>query len=102
VDVKEGLALDYARAFLSDVDWREIAKHMIEDYATSFHVVGIDEDDGNATILEEFNNSGEAREWMLRYASKEDAGGWKRLEVLDTRDECAETMFSWNAEEIAA
>jgi hypothetical protein len=28
----EGLALDYARAFLSDVNWREIAKHMRDDY----------------------------------------------------------------------
>ncbi len=26
----EGLALDYARAFLSDVNWREIAEHMID------------------------------------------------------------------------
>ena len=28
-----GLARDYALAFLSDVNWREIAKHMIDDYA---------------------------------------------------------------------
>jgi hypothetical protein len=27
-----GLALDYAEAFLSDVNWYEIAEHMIEDY----------------------------------------------------------------------
>jgi hypothetical protein len=27
-----GLALDYAEAFLSDVNWFEIAEHMIEDY----------------------------------------------------------------------
>ena len=27
------LALDYAMAFLSDVNWHEIAKHMIADYA---------------------------------------------------------------------
>lgn len=27
-----GLALDYALAFLSDVNWREIAEHMIEAY----------------------------------------------------------------------
>jgi len=33
IDVKHGLALDYARAFLQDVNWREIAKHMIEAYA---------------------------------------------------------------------
>ena len=28
----EGLARDYALAFLHEVDWREIAKHMIEAY----------------------------------------------------------------------
>ena len=27
----EGLAADYARAFLSDVNWYEIAEHMIDD-----------------------------------------------------------------------
>lgn len=31
----EGLALDYARAFLSDVNWYEIAKHMRKDYELS-------------------------------------------------------------------
>lgn len=30
----EGLAQDYALAFLDDVNWREIAQHMIEDYRT--------------------------------------------------------------------
>ena len=29
----EGLARDYAMAFLSDVNWYEIANHMIEDYS---------------------------------------------------------------------
>ena len=29
----EGLARDYALAFLGAVDYREIAEHMIEDYA---------------------------------------------------------------------
>jgi hypothetical protein len=28
----EGLARDYALAFISDVDWYEIAGHMIEEY----------------------------------------------------------------------
>jgi hypothetical protein len=28
----EGLVLDYARAFLSDVNWREIAQHMVNDF----------------------------------------------------------------------
>ena len=31
-DVKEGLALNYARAFISDVNWYEIAEHMRRDY----------------------------------------------------------------------
>ena len=31
-EVPEGLAADYARAFLSDVNWYEIAEHMINDY----------------------------------------------------------------------
>ena len=29
----EGLAVDYARAFISDVNWQEIAQSMIEAYA---------------------------------------------------------------------
>jgi len=29
-DSLEGLAIDYARAFLSEVNWYEIAQHMIE------------------------------------------------------------------------
>jgi len=29
----ENLAVDYALAFLQDVNWHEIAKHMIADYA---------------------------------------------------------------------
>lgn len=33
MDTKEGLALDYARAFLDDVNWYEIAEHLIETYA---------------------------------------------------------------------
>ena len=28
----EGLALDYARAFISCVDWREIARHKLAEY----------------------------------------------------------------------
>jgi hypothetical protein len=28
-----GLALDYAMAFMSDVNWTEIAEHLIEQYA---------------------------------------------------------------------
>lgn len=31
----EGLARDYALAFLSAVNWREIAQHLIDDYITA-------------------------------------------------------------------
>jgi len=34
MDAREGFARDYALAFLSDVNWHEIATHMIEDYRT--------------------------------------------------------------------
>lgn len=30
--VPNGLAKDYARSFLKDVNWHEIAKHLLEDY----------------------------------------------------------------------
>ena len=33
IDAKPGLALDYARAFLSDVNWQEIAEHLLENEA---------------------------------------------------------------------
>ena len=32
-DRATGLALEYARAFLSDVNWDEIAEHKIKEYA---------------------------------------------------------------------
>lgn len=100
---KEGIVLDYARAFVSEVNWHEIAV-ALREYACIddrwFHVVGIDENDGNATILEQFTNSGEARQWMLRYIAIENAGNWKHIEVLDTRDECAETLFRWESAEL--
>jgi len=31
-EVPDGLAKDYALAFLQEVNWHEIAQHMIEDY----------------------------------------------------------------------
>lgn len=33
-DVPDGLAKDYAMAFLSEVNWAEIARHIAEDYKT--------------------------------------------------------------------
>ena len=35
-DAKEGLALDYARAFLADVNWYEIGDAMRDAYAEEF------------------------------------------------------------------
>jgi hypothetical protein len=32
-ETSSGVARDYALAFISDVDWHEIAEHMVEDYA---------------------------------------------------------------------
>ena len=31
----DGLAKDYAFAFMSDINWREIAEHIIEDYKSN-------------------------------------------------------------------
>lgn len=33
IDCPEGIARDYALAFLSDVNWHEIARHMVDAYA---------------------------------------------------------------------
>ena len=33
MSAKEGFALDYARAFVSEVNWREIARSVMEEYA---------------------------------------------------------------------
>jgi len=35
IDCAEGLARDYALAFLSEVNWYEIAEHLIADYVES-------------------------------------------------------------------
>ena len=41
----EGIALDYARAFVSDVNWYEIAEYMIEAYADASDDESDDESD---------------------------------------------------------
>lgn len=102
------LVMSYAMAFLADVNWREIAQHMIDAYPEHFadplpfKVVGVDENDGTTTVLEEFDNSAEAKDWAQKYVSKEDAGGWKQVCVDDRREECAETIWKWEAEELEA
>lgn len=102
------LVMSYAMAFLADVNWREIAEHMIDAYPEHFadplpfKVVGVDENDGTTTVLEEFDNSAEAKDLAQKYVSKEDAGGWKQVCVDDRREECAETIWKWEAEELEA
>lgn len=61
----------------------------------SFHVNGVDPDDGSVTLLFEADNSSEAREWMNRYVQSENAGGWSRIEIHDMRGECAENLWVW-------
>ena len=63
-----------------------------------FHVVGIDET-GCSTVLYEADNSGTAKHWFNKYISKENAGNWPCVMVLDTRDECAETLWRWEREQ---
>jgi hypothetical protein len=100
------LVLSYAMAFLEDVNWREIAKHMIDAYPDHFEqadpepfkVLGID-NDGSPTVLAEFDNSWQAKDWARKYVSTENAGNWPQVCVDDTRDECAETIWKWEAEE---
>lgn len=65
---------------------------------TMFQVIGIDTEDGSATVLQDFTNSAEARTWFQRYVGRENAGNWPRVEVLDTRSECAETLWWWSSE----
>ena len=36
MDVREGLALDYARAFMSNVDWYDIGRSMRDAFADDF------------------------------------------------------------------
>lgn len=60
-----------------------------------FVVEGVDTADGSRTELESFDSSGEAREWLGRYVSREDAGGWDLIEVYDVRGEDAERIAFW-------
>lgn len=60
-----------------------------------FIVEGVDLDDGSRTELAAFDNSAEARAFLQRYISREDAGGWSLIEVYDTRGEDAERLWFW-------
>lgn len=44
VDGASGLAIDYARAFISEVNWREIAQSMIDTYLDDYDQQAADED----------------------------------------------------------
>lgn len=42
--IEDGIALNYARSFVSDVDWREIAEHAAADYP---HLLASDDDESD-------------------------------------------------------
>ena len=44
IDGASGLAIDYARAFISEVNWREIAQSMIDTYQNDYDQQAADED----------------------------------------------------------
>lgn len=48
IDAKEGLALDYARAFISDVNWYSIAEHMRDEYELNDDDENDDDDESEA------------------------------------------------------
>lgn len=64
-----------------------------------FKVEGVELEDGSRTLLNEYATSHEARTFMERYVSKEDAGGWSLIEVYDTRGEDAERLAFWGREQ---
>jgi hypothetical protein len=45
INGETGLAVDYARAFLSDVDWHDIARSMIDVYQDAYDQQAADESD---------------------------------------------------------
>lgn len=65
---------------------------------TDFVVEGVDVADGSRTVLQEFASSGEARDFLRRYTSSEDAGGWDLIEVYDVRGDDAERIAFWERE----
>ena len=63
--------------------------------ANGFIIEGVDTADGSRTELATFDNSGEARDFLRRYTSKEDAGGWDLIELYDVRGDDAERLAFW-------
>ena len=63
-----------------------------------FIVEGVADDDGARTLLMDFDNSGEARAWLARYVSRENAGNWNLIELYDVRGEESERLAFWERE----
>lgn len=73
-----------------------------DDDKTPFKVEGVDSDDGSRTLLAEFDNSGEARAFLTKYTSSENAGNWNLIEVYDTRGEDSERLWFWERDDATA
>lgn len=63
-----------------------------------FVIEGVDVADGSRTVLQECASSGAARNFLRRYTSSEDAGGWDLIEVYDVRGDDAERIAFWERE----
>ena len=66
---------------------------------TGFVVEGVDTEDGGRTLLAERGSSAEARQFLRRYISAENAGGWDLIEVHDVRrEDDPELLWYWSRE----
>lgn len=65
-----------------------------------FVVEGVDSDDGSRHELASFDNSGDARAFLSRYVSRENAGGWNLIELYDVRGEESERLAFWERGEL--
>ena len=63
-----------------------------------FEMRGVDAA-GTETVLGSHASSGEGREALLRYTSREDAGGWDEIVVYDCRGESDEPLYRWERPE---
>lgn len=64
-----------------------------------FAVEAIDLEDGSRCELASFDRCSEAVEFLNRYVSRENAGGWDRIEVVDLRGEIGDTLMVWERED---
>lgn len=65
---------------------------------TKFIIEGVDLSDGSRTELAAFDNSSEARAFLNRYVSRENAGNWDLIEIYDTRGVDAERIGFWESD----